>query len=81
MARPYEGLFVLDAAQGIAGPYCGMLLALCGATVIKLEPPKGDWLGRTRWRTCWRTYRQPHLKMMGQWTRAKGRSSCGGFRA
>ena len=43
MPKPYEGLFVLDAAQGIAGPYCGMLLALCGATVIKLEPPKGDW--------------------------------------
>jgi formyl-CoA transferase len=43
MPRPYEGLFVLDAAQGIAGPYCGMLLALAGATVVKLEPPKGDW--------------------------------------
>lgn len=40
---PYAGLFVLDAAQGIAGPYCGMLLAQCGASVIKLEPPKGDW--------------------------------------
>lgn len=43
MPRPYEGLFVLDAAQGIAGPYCGMLLALAGATVVKLEPPQGDW--------------------------------------
>jgi formyl-CoA transferase len=43
MTKPYEGLFVLDAAQGIAGPYCGMLLALCGATVVKLEPPQGDW--------------------------------------
>jgi len=43
MSRPYEGLVVLDAAQGIAGPYCGMLLAQSGATVIKLEPPKGDW--------------------------------------
>jgi formyl-CoA transferase len=43
MLKPYEGLFVLDAAQGIAGPYCGMLLAQCGATVVKLEPPKGDW--------------------------------------
>ncbi|MDB5413897.1 MAG: CoA transferase [Rubritepida sp.] len=43
MPRPYEGIFVLDAAQGIAGPYCGMLLAQCGATVVKLEPPKGDW--------------------------------------
>jgi formyl-CoA transferase len=41
--KPYAGLVVLDAAQGIAGPYCGMLLAQAGATVIKLEPPKGDW--------------------------------------
>jgi len=41
--KPYQGIFVLDAAQGIAGPYCGMLLAQAGATVIKLEPPKGDW--------------------------------------
>ena len=40
---PYAGLFVLDAAQGIAGPYCGMLLAQCGANVVKLEPPSGDW--------------------------------------
>lgn len=43
MPGPYEGLFVLDAAQGIAGPYCGMLLAQGGARVVKLEPPKGDW--------------------------------------
>ena len=41
--QPYKGLLVLDAAQGIAGPYCGMLLAAMGADVIKLEPPKGDW--------------------------------------
>jgi formyl-CoA transferase len=34
---------VLDASQGIAGPYCGLLLAQAGATVVKLEPPKGDW--------------------------------------
>lgn len=43
MPGPYEGLFVLDASQGIAGPFCGMLLAQQGATVVKLEPPKGDW--------------------------------------
>ncbi|MCW8087950.1 CaiB/BaiF CoA transferase family protein [Sabulicella glaciei] len=43
MPGPYEGIFVLDAAQGIAGPHCGQLLAQAGARVIKLEPPKGDW--------------------------------------
>src|SRR3954463_4727277 len=41
--QPYKGLFVLDASQGIAGPYCASLLAACGADVVKLEPPAGDW--------------------------------------
>lgn len=42
-ARPYAGLRVLDLSQGIAGPYCGMLLAQHGADVIKVEPDAGDW--------------------------------------
>jgi len=41
--RPYAGLRVLDLSQGIAGPYCGMLLAQYGADVIKVEPAAGDW--------------------------------------
>ncbi len=41
--RPFAGLRVLDASQGLAGPYCAMLLAQHGATVIKVEPPEGDW--------------------------------------
>ena len=41
--RPYEGLKVLDFSQGVAGPYCGSLMALYGADVIKVEPPQGDW--------------------------------------
>jgi len=41
--RPYAGLRVLDLGQGIAAPYCAMLLAMQGAEVVKLEPPIGDW--------------------------------------
>ncbi len=41
--RPYEGVKVVDLSQGIAGPYCAMLLAQWGADVIKVEPPDGDW--------------------------------------
>ena len=41
--QPYKGLFVLDTSQGIAGPYCASLLAALGATVVKVEPPAGDW--------------------------------------
>jgi crotonobetainyl-CoA:carnitine CoA-transferase CaiB-like acyl-CoA transferase len=41
--RPYQGLKVLDLSQGVAGPYCGTLMALYGADVIKVEPPGGDW--------------------------------------
>ena len=41
--KPYEGLKVIDFSQGVAGPYCGMLLAQHGAEVIKIEPKDGDW--------------------------------------
>ncbi|MGI9425248.1 MAG: CaiB/BaiF CoA transferase family protein [Hyphomicrobiaceae bacterium] len=41
--RPYEGLRVVDLSQGVAGPYCGLLLAQNGADVIKVEPRDGDW--------------------------------------
>jgi crotonobetainyl-CoA:carnitine CoA-transferase CaiB-like acyl-CoA transferase len=39
---PFEGVLVLDMAHVLAGPYCTMLMALCGANVIKIEPPKGE---------------------------------------
>jgi crotonobetainyl-CoA:carnitine CoA-transferase CaiB-like acyl-CoA transferase len=35
---------VLDMSQGLAGPYCAGLLGLQGASVIKVEPPSGDWI-------------------------------------
>jgi crotonobetainyl-CoA:carnitine CoA-transferase CaiB-like acyl-CoA transferase len=40
---PYAGLRVLDLGQGVAAPYCAMLLAMHGAEVIKIEPLSGDW--------------------------------------
>jgi crotonobetainyl-CoA:carnitine CoA-transferase CaiB-like acyl-CoA transferase len=41
---PFAGLNVVDLSQGVAGPYCGMLLAQHGADVIKVEPTgEGDW--------------------------------------
>lgn len=42
MAGPLEGLRVLELATGIAGPYGGRLLAMLGASVVKLEPEGGD---------------------------------------
>ena len=40
---PLEGLQVVDLTQGYAG-YCGMIMGDLGATVVKVEPPTGDYL-------------------------------------
>jgi crotonobetainyl-CoA:carnitine CoA-transferase CaiB-like acyl-CoA transferase len=39
---PHSGIRVLELAQGIAGPFCGKLLAEFGAQLVKVEPPTGD---------------------------------------
>jgi crotonobetainyl-CoA:carnitine CoA-transferase CaiB-like acyl-CoA transferase len=40
---PLEGLRVVDLTQGYVG-FCGMTMADLGATVVKVEPPEGDYL-------------------------------------
>ena len=39
---PLQGITVLDLGQVYQGPYCGFLMAMGGARVIKIEPPHGD---------------------------------------
>ncbi|MXY56525.1 MAG: CoA transferase [Gammaproteobacteria bacterium] len=40
--QPLAGITVLDLGQIYNGPYCGYLLAMAGARVIKVEPPGGE---------------------------------------
>jgi crotonobetainyl-CoA:carnitine CoA-transferase CaiB-like acyl-CoA transferase len=42
MSPPLAGVQVVEYAQYVAGPLCGVLLADLGAEVIKVEPPAGD---------------------------------------
>ena len=42
MTLPLEGVRVVEYAQYVAGPLCGVLLADLGADVVKVEPPAGD---------------------------------------
>jgi CoA:oxalate CoA-transferase len=43
---PLSGITVLDFGQIFQGPYCTLLMAKAGASVIKIEPPHGEPLRR-----------------------------------
>ncbi|MBI2907087.1 MAG: CoA transferase [Chloroflexi bacterium] len=42
MEQALQGIRVLDFSRFLAGPYCGMLLAMMGAEVIRVEVPGGE---------------------------------------
>lgn len=44
MTGPLEGLVVADFAQLAQGPFATQMLGDLGAEIIKIEPPKGDWM-------------------------------------
>jgi crotonobetainyl-CoA:carnitine CoA-transferase CaiB-like acyl-CoA transferase len=45
-AQALAGLRVLDFSHALAGPYCTLMMADCGAEVYKLESPHGGELSR-----------------------------------
>ncbi len=48
VARPLDGMLVLDLGQIYNGPYCGLLLGFMGARVLKIEAPEGDVVRRRK---------------------------------
>lgn len=42
VARPLDGIRVIEIGQLLAGPFAGCILGYFGAEVIKIEPPEGD---------------------------------------
>ena len=70
--HPYAGLKVIDLSQGVAGPYCAMLLAQNGADVIKIEPIAGGRLEPRPRRAS--TAIRPPIRSRPIWASAASRS-------
>ena len=43
---PLQGITVIDLSHIYNGPYATFMMAMAGARVIKIEPPKGEWTRR-----------------------------------
>src|SRR5260221_8267807 len=44
MSRTLSGIIVLDLTQLVQGQFATQILGDLGAEILKIEPPKGDWL-------------------------------------
>ena len=41
--KPFQDMIIVDLSQGLAGPFAAKYFCDRGATIIKVEPPYGDW--------------------------------------
>jgi crotonobetainyl-CoA:carnitine CoA-transferase CaiB-like acyl-CoA transferase len=71
MTSALAGVRIVELAQGIAGPYTGMLPAEQGAEVIKVEPPTGD---KTRGTPGFHIWNRSKKSVVGDLTKEEGRA-------